>query len=221
MLLDRNFEDFSRRASELDAGETVELRDYPISIPLTRDEAAAMDRDALRETLLSRSVDAMYRDGTDALRDQEASGGPGRFTTSGFVRRALDVLRSDVHDVMLVVTIILAVTSALLAGWLAAMTRRFARLTAVGFVVLCAGLPMLVLSVATRVNASVTADDDTEYVQRELLELGEALVWIPIRNGLAFCALGLAFLVIGLAASRWERSLAARTADGEKSPQTS
>ena len=46
-----------------------------------------------------------------------------------------------------------------------------------------------------------------------ILEIGQGLAWIPIRDGAAFTILGLLFLAVGLACAVW--------ADRHKAPRTS
>jgi hypothetical protein len=49
--------------------------------------------------------------------------------------------------------------------------------------------------------------------------VGQALAWIPIRNGIAFCVLGAAMLIIGVLCARWADRAGARSGiAGEATP---
>jgi hypothetical protein len=201
-LIERNHDDLQERAEASQPGDTLLLSDYPIEIPLTRDEALGIDKAGLRNLLLNRSADAMYADGTGVLRDAQGADSVGRFTAAGAVDRTLDLLRDDVHDSAAVVTYILAAICVLVAVTLAALTRGFGRIGAVGVVLFLASLPMLLAGLVARLAMQSGADGDSEYVRRELLDIGATLAEIPIRNGLAFAALGLVFVVAALVLDR-------------------
>lgn len=199
VLLQRNYDDLQLRAEASDAGEVLTLRDYPINVTLTRDEALGASREELRELLLSRSAAMMYEDGTSLLRD-DGGGRPGRFNAAGLIDSFLDVLRDGAHTAFGVTTFVLAALSTLLALTLAALCRGFGRLVAVGAVTVAASLPLLLIGLLARWSSST--DGDTEYIEREMLAIGESLAWLPIRNGLAFVAFGAILLIAGVAAAR-------------------
>jgi hypothetical protein len=198
-LIDRNYDDLQRRAEASDAGDVLILRDYPIDVPLTREEALGASPDELRELLLSRSAALMYEDGTGVLRDADGSGRPGRFNAAGLIDSFLDVQRDGTHTAFGVTTIVLAALSALLAMTLAALCRGFGRLAAIGAVTVAASLPVLLFGLLGRASSP---DSDTEYIERELIAIGESLAWIPIRNGLAFVAFGAILLIAGIVGAR-------------------
>lgn len=214
-LIERNYDDLQRRAEASQPGESLQLNGYPIEVPLARAEALGISKDDLRERLLDRSTDLMYRDGTSVFRDpDEATSDAGAFTAAGAVDNSLGLLRNGVHDIVAVLMVALAALCIALAIALAAACRGFGRLTAVGGAVLAATLPLLLISLAARAYLGNAGGEDTEYIERELLSIGESLAWIPVRNGLAFTALGAALLLAGTVLDRWyegrtgERSLA-------------
>lgn len=202
-LIERNYDDFQARAAELEDGDVIELRDYPISVPLTPGEARGISRDELRDVLLDRSADRVYDEGTGVLRDDEASGRVGRFTAAGVMRSSLGLLRDSVHDAFGVLTYVLAALCLVLAGMLAWACRGFGRMTSVGATLLLAATPLLLAGIGARFYMRIASDADTEYLERELLEIGQGLAWVPIRNGAAFTALGAVILVLGFALARW------------------
>lgn len=211
-LLERNYDDLVERAEAAAAGETVLLEDYPIEIALTADEVRALSRDEVRETILDRSVAVMYRDGTSTLR-AEGGSAPGRFDVAGAVDQFLDLMRDRTHDAALVATLVFAVLSTALAALLASLCRGFGRLAAVGAVTLAASLALLLAGGLAQLSLRSANDGEREYLQEELLSIGETLAWIPVRNGLAFTAFGALVLLIGFAGARLMDRQASQTAE--------
>ena len=93
------------------------------------------------------------------------------------------------------------------------MCRGFGRLTSVGMVIVAASIPVVLGGIGARFYMRIAAGGDTEYIQREFLEIGQGLAWIPIRDGAAFTLLGLLFLVVGYVCALW--------ADRHEAPRTS
>jgi hypothetical protein len=199
-VIERNYEDLRARAEASQPGDTLELRDYPVAVPLTRDEVLASTPESLRVILLDRAVERMYDDGTGVLRDGTGNGA-GRFTAAGLVDEFLSFLRSSVHGTLAVVTLILAGLSVVASIALIALCRGFGRIVAVGAVITVASLPVLVGGLITRAYAG-TSSDSSEYLRSELMDVAESLSWIALRNGAALCAIGLVVLIAGVAAAR-------------------
>lgn len=202
-LVDRNYADLQARAQASQAGDVLELRDYPVSVPLTRDEALSNSKPELRQLLLDRAVERMYQDGSGALRSEDGAASPGRFTSAGLVGRSIGFLRDGVHGMLAVLTLILAVVSLLVAAVLVAHCRGFGRAVAVGACVASASLPLLLAGLASRAYATVPANTNGEYLRGELMRIAAQLSWAPVRNGLAVFVLGTAILALGAIAARW------------------
>jgi hypothetical protein len=200
-IIERNYQDLRDRAEASRRGETLELRDYPIAVPLTRDEVLGSTPEGLRALLLDRAVERMYEDGTDILRDGE-SGGAGRFTAAGVVDEFLGFLRSGVHGTLAVVTLILAGCSVIASIALVALCRGFGRVIAMGVTTALASLPVLAGGLALRGYAGAS-DGDGEYLRSELMEIAANLSWLPLRNGAVVLALGAAVMIIGIVCARW------------------
>jgi hypothetical protein len=211
-LIDRNFDELQRSAENAAPGETVQLRDFPIDVPLTPAEVTGMSKPRLRDVLLDRSADVMYRHGTGPLRAPAAKdGGIGRFSIAGLTQHGLGFLRSRNHDILAVTTFTLAALCTALAIALAMMCRGFGRLTSIGMVVVAASIPVVLGGIGARFYMRIATDGDSEFVQRQLLEIGQGLAWIPIRDGSAFTILGLLFLTVGYACAVWvDRRAASR-----------
>jgi hypothetical protein len=197
-VIERDYDDLRLRAESAGPGETVTLSEYPVDIPLTADEVSQSTPESLRALLLDRSDDVLYSEGTDALRS-DGDGGPPRFSAAGLVDGWLGVLRSRNHLRAGIASAVFAVAAAASAGALAAACRGFGRVGAVGATVLAGALPALAAAGIIRFYLALASDSDTEYTQRQLLEVGQALTWIPLRNGIAFAALGATLVVAGTA----------------------
>lgn len=213
-LLDRNYDDLQRNAQSAAAGQTVELRDFPVAVPLAPADVLAMSKEQLRNVLLDRAADVMYRNGAGALDASAANrGNVGRFSVAGLTRHGLGFLRSRNHDILAATTFILAALCTALAITLASMCRGFGRLTSIGMVVVAASIPVVLGGIGARFYMRIASGGDTEYIQREFLEIGQGLAWIPIRDGAAFTIVGLLFLAVGFAGAVW--------ADRREAPRSS
>ena len=204
----RNYEDLVARAEASQAGDTLELRDYPISIPLSREEVLASTEGDINATLLERGVDRLYDDGTDAFLD-DGGDGAGRFTAAGAAGSLLGFLTDDVHVMLGVLTLVLAGISVALAIALVAVCRGFGRMTAPGAATVAASLPLLLVGLIAYASARSGADGESDYVRHEFMLIAEDLAWLPVRNGLAFMLVGAAALIAG--------AVCARLSDGRRS----
>ena len=209
-LIDRNYDDLRERAASAAPDDELRLREYPIDVPLTRAQAQTLSKPDLREVLLDRSAGVMYSHGTAPLRASASGrGSVGAFSVGGITNHGLGFLRKRNHDILAVLTFVLAALSAILGVSLVALCRGFGRVAAVGGVVFAASAPMLLIALGARLYMS--ASGDNEYLQREFLSIGRGLLWIPIRNGIVFTLLGALMLAMGVALARWsDRGEAAR-----------
>jgi hypothetical protein len=203
-LIDRNWDALQQQATSAAPGGQLQLADYPLDVPLTRDEVLNSSRAQLRDLLLDRSANLMYSRGTGALRSTPgSSSGVGMFTVGGLTDNGLGFLTRRHHDILGVLTFVLAATSVILAIALAALCRGFGRLASVGAVVVAASTPTLLAGLGARLYIRAISGSENDYVRQEFLAIGRGLAWIPIRNGIAFSVLGAAFLVIGISCALW------------------
>lgn len=203
-LLERNYDDLQQRATTAAPDETVRLRDYPLDIPLLPGEVRGVETDGIRDLLLDRSADLMYSRGTAPLRATNGrSQEVGLFTVGGLTDHGLGFLTRRRHDTLGALTFALAAVCLVLGVTLAALCRGFGRLASVGAVAVMASTPLLLAGIGGRFYMRIVSEGDTEYVQREFLEIGQGLAWIPIRDGIAFTALGAVFLVAGVGCAFW------------------
>jgi hypothetical protein len=213
-LIDRNYDDLRQRAGTAAPDETVRLSDYPIDIPLTPGEVRGASKDQVRDLLLDRSADLMYSQGTSPLRTANGrTQSVGRFSVGGVTDDGLGFLRKRHHDILGAITLALAALCLVLGVTLAALCRGFGRLASVGGVVLLAAIPLVLAGTGARFYMRIASGGDTEYIQREFLEIGQGLAWVPIRDGIAFTVLGAVFLALGVGCAVW--------ADRRKLPRAS
>lgn len=218
VLIDHNYASLQQQASTAAPGAQFRLPDFPLNVTLTRNEVLHSSKAQMRDLLLNRSADLMYRDGTRPLRSTPGSSASlGMFTVGGITDRGLGFLTGRHHDVLRILTLVLAGISALLCVALAALCRGFARLWGVGAVVLAASLPMLVAGAAARVYIRFASGGQTEYLQREFLAIGRGLAWIPIRDGLACAGLGVVIVIVGVICALWaDRTAGVRAGEARR-----
>lgn len=203
-LIDRQYDDLQQRAAAAGPDDTIELRDFPIAVPLRAADVRGASREDIRDAVLSRSADRLYASGTAPLRESaQSKGGVGDFSASGVTDKALGFLRSRNHDILAVLTFVLAVICLALGLALARLCRGFGRVASVGAVVFTASVPVVIAGIGARFYMRIISQGDTEYLEREFLEIGRGLAWVPIRDGAAFVVLGLVLLVVGTASARW------------------
>jgi hypothetical protein len=209
VLLDRHYDDLQQRAESVAPNETLELQDYPVSVAITPEEVLVRSREDLRATLLDRAADAMYEDGTRAMRNDASTGDVGVFSFGGSIDRALNLLRDEVHVALGVLMIVLGVVALLLAGVLALVTRGFGRLVALSSAALASSMALLLLALAMRLGLETAGG--SEYVRTEFLDIASELAWLPIRNGAVLVAVTAVVTAIAAVAARLADARAART----------
>jgi hypothetical protein len=203
-LIDRNYDDLQQQAAAAGPGDTVQLKNFPITIPLQPEEVKGRSKQQVRDLVIDRSADLMYAHGTEPLRlSPKSSRDVGLFTVGGITDTGLDFLRSRHHELLSVLTFVLAALCAFLGITLAALCRGFGRLASVGGVVLAVAIPVLFGGIAARFYMRIVSEGETEYIQHEFLLIGQGLAWIPIRDGAAFAVFGAALLIIGVVCAAW------------------
>lgn len=204
-LVDQRYDDLQLRAQNAAADETLLVEDFPVAVPLTPAEVRGASKERIRDLLLDRGADVLYVNGSSSLRQGRAAGN-GRFSGAGLSDRALGFLRSRNHNILAVVTFALAAVSLVLGATLALTCRGFGRIGSLGAVVIMAAVPLVLAGIGARFYMRIASDNNTEYIQREFLEIGQALAWIPIRDALAFLVLGITFLALGIGGAVWADS---------------
>jgi hypothetical protein len=203
-LLDRNYSDLQQRAGVAAPGDTLFVTNYPIAVPMKPDQAKTISKSGLRALLVDRSADDLYQHGTSALRDPASKAGSvGVFSVAGISDHGLGFLTARNHDTLRVLTFVLAAVSFVLAVLLAQLCRGFGRLSAVGLVTFAAAVPVTLAGVGVWLYCRANDGSGVEYTKRQFAEIGGGLAWLPIRDGLAFLALGGVMLLAGITLGAW------------------
>lgn len=203
-LLDRNYGDLQQRAGVAAPGDALFVTNYPIAVPMKPEQAKTISKADLRALLLDRSADDLYQHGTSVLREPASKAGSvGIFSVAGISDHGLGFLRARNHDILRVLTFVLAGVSLVLAVLLALLCRGFGRIGAVGLVTFAAALPVTLAGVGVWAYCRANDGSGVEYTKRQFAEIGGGLAWLPIRDGLAFVALGGVMLVAGITLGAW------------------
>ena len=202
VLVAQQYDQLQTQAATAAPGDVIVLDGYPLAVQLSPNEVGDVPQNELRETIVSESAAILYSDGTSAWRAVDGSD-PGRFTAAGAVDRSMDLLREDVHDVSLIALTVLAAVSLILVVFLATFCRGFGKIGAVGVAILFAAIPVLLGGALGRLFTA-GADDD-HYLRDQLFAIGHGLSSIPLRDGLAFAALGASLIIVAMLGDRLTR----------------
>lgn len=217
LLLDQNLAAMRDEAQSARPGETVALPDFPVEVGLTPEEAQR-PQEEVRRLLLDRAADALYADGTGALRaDAESAGDIGPFSAAGATDNGLGLLREGAHTALGVGMVVLAAACAALVAGVVLLSRGFGRAVSLGAVVIVAALPIAIVSLGLRFLLRETGGDGA--LEREIFAVAEELLRVPIQVSAAFLGGGVVLFVLGVAGAR---TLDAReeVSDAERSPAT-
>ncbi len=193
----RQHEALMASAEQSGPDDSITLDDYPVPVTFTRTEVIDSTLEQLAVIARARATDRVYADGADVFRDGEATGGPVRFSAAGAVDAFLGLLTEDTHTITAWLTFALVALSAGLELALASFSRGYGRIGAPGVALTAAAAVLLIAGAASWIYASASGGGGTEYVQRELLAVGKDLAGLPLRNGAALAALGLALAACG------------------------
>jgi hypothetical protein len=199
--LDDHYEAVQLQAFE-QPNEPVIMPELPVEVTFTAEEVEALDREAFRAELLERAARVVYDDGASVLREGRESD-VNFFSTAGALQYGMDFLRPRPHDVLVIITLVLAAVAAVLTTAVVASARGYGRLVAPGVAVAAGALPFLLLAVMARFAYRVAADGSEDYFTSEYLQLAQELTWAAIRNGMIFAVGAGVAIVAGTALSVW------------------
>jgi hypothetical protein len=180
-------------------GDTVLVPGFPIPVELTREEAATLRGDDLKQRLLHDSGRLLYQDGMSmwAEGDPEGRQEIDNVSSAAAVYRTLDLVRESTNTYFVVLSVLLGILTLILSAVLLWSIRSgFMRLLAAGVILLVASMPALAAAVAVRF-ALKTAQADGDTFVEGMLELGADVMWLPIRLYLALSMVG--FATVGIA----------------------
>jgi hypothetical protein len=168
-------------------------------VELTREEAASLRGDELKQRQLQESGRQMYEDGMSVWAEGDPQGRQDidNVSSAAAVYRTLDLVRESTNTYLIVLSVLLGILTFLLGAMLIWSIRSgFMRLLAAGIILLVASMPALAAAVAVRF-ALKTAQADGDTFVEGMLELGADVMWLPIRLYLALSMVG--FATVGIA----------------------
>ncbi|HUF52645.1 MAG TPA: hypothetical protein VMR52_02575 [Dehalococcoidia bacterium] len=184
--------------------ETVTVRNFPIAVQLTRDEARNLRGPALRDRIVTLAADKLYEDGGGAWASGDPAATPAveRFSAAGAINYGLGWIRDSTNLGLLVLAVFLALMTLTMAVMTMAIMPWDMRLLVAGGVSLLAGLPLLAGAVAVRFVFRTADAEGDPFVQR-MLDIGVDAMWVAIRNALVMCLVGFALVLIASALLWW------------------
>ena len=187
-------------AAQASEEATVTVPHFPLPVELPREEAATISTAELRSRLLSESAEAIYEKGMSvwALSDPEAEQDIDIFSPEGGVHRGLGFLSDDNHQALRIAAIVLGLISVVLGGLVLVSTQGMGRLVALGAAVLGAAVPSLLGAVAVRFAFRTASEDQEDYLMARLLDLGNDVTWLALRNYTILTLVGLGVVLVSL-----------------------
>lgn len=187
-------------AAQASEEATVTVPHFPLPVELPREEAATISTAELRSRLLSESAEAIYKEGMSvwALADPEAEQDIDIFSPEGGVHRGLGFLSDDNHQALRIAAIVLGLISVALGGLVLVSTQGMGRLMALGAAVLGAAVPSLLGAVAVRFAFRTASEDQEDYLMARLLDLGNDVTWLALRNYTILTLVGLGVVLVSL-----------------------
>jgi len=210
-------------AAQASQEPTLAVPHFPVPIELPREEALSISASELRSRLLGEAARAIYEEGMSvwalrlrsgqALGDPEAKQSIDLLSPEGGVHRGLGFLSDDNHRAFRVAAIVLGIISLVLAGLVLVATKGWGRVVALGAAVLGAAVPSLVAAVGVRFIFRSAKEDQTDYLMVRLLDLGNDVTWLALRNYTILTLVGLGVVVVGLSLVVLETHQRAASAD--------
>lgn len=190
-------------AAENATGPTVQAPDYPIAIELPREAALTLSGKELTAALVQASAERVYDDGLGVLAstDPDAQRDISLISAEGAIDKGLGQVTGTAHTFWLVMAVLLGLISLVAVVMFIRATPFVNPLTATGFLILASALPSLAMAVAFRFSLA-GAQDETDPFVDGLLEIGKDVMWAPIRNYIAICALGAALMLLQVVMNR-------------------
>jgi hypothetical protein len=153
-----------------------------------------LDREGLRQLLLTRSAEQVYLNGADAFMDEAASNGDASILSpSGAIRATLDSVGSSMHDRMTTAAWVLGGVSVVLLLILLLLGRGIRRFAGLGLVLVLAAFPTL-LGAGVLWFAAGMMDADGG-LTGQFAEITRSLIGLPFRNALLLAAAGVGLIV--------------------------
>lgn len=194
-----------RQAAAKNTGDPVQVPGYPIPVEVPRAQAQTIGPAELRRVVLDESARRLYRDGWSVWDDSdpEARQDVRHISTAGLLKTGLGLINDGNHRIFLGLTGLLGLMALGLGLALAVSLAPLPRLAVLGAVLTAAGLPLLAGAVAIRFGLR-TAAVDADPFAKGLLDLGVAIMAVPIRTYLIVSLLGITLALLGAGAMWWQ-----------------
>lgn len=193
-----------RLAENTDTGAFA-IPGYPLDIRVTREEAATLTNDQLRDLVLSRSSAVVYTQGLSAF-DRTGSASISRFSSQGALKTMVGELSESTNHKATIATLFFAVLVAIFAVALLAANTGWSRLRSVGLATLLGAVPGLIIFAFAWFVASRIGGSDP-FVQ-DIRSIARSVLFVPVRNFLVVSILGtfitLLSVVLGVVSGRLE-----------------
>ena len=186
---------------QADDSPTVTVPLFPIPVELTRQEATAISSAELRSRLLDTAAQKAYQEGMSvfSLSDPQAKQNIDPLSPEGGVKRGLGFLSDDIHSALGITIWVLGGLSLVMGALVLLSTKGLGRITALGACLMGAAVPSLVVAVGVRWGFRSSAEDQDDYFLAQLLNLGNDVARLPLRNYTILCLLALGLVMLGLA----------------------
>lgn len=175
---------------------------FPIEVRVPTAAVLSLPLPELRTLVVSQAGERLYREGLGVLAVEGTPRVEG-LSPPGMVHRGLGLISDEMHQVFRAMAVAAGVVVAALAALLLVRSGMGGLLT-VGVAVLGAAVPSLLAAAILRFLLGALADGQGDPFAFALLDLGEEIMGLPVRNYIAFSLLGLALVLIALVISRVE-----------------
>ncbi|MCK9486506.1 MAG: hypothetical protein M0R73_07370 [Dehalococcoidia bacterium] len=186
----------------LHEGEIRAGTDDPVTVPGFAAEGVSLTRQEVRDgapgdwhvTLTERTATAIYHQGPGILSNGPDQTGASTFSTTGGARLLMDTLSEANHGRVSFLVWPLGLVALASLGAVLVLGRAFTRFSAVGFALLAAAAPAVVVSVLAIGLVAFIGSDGSDLAQ-ETNGLAADLVRTPMRNGLTLALMGIAIVI--------------------------
>lgn len=164
-------------------------------VSLSRQEVQAGEPGQWHALLLERTASAIYHDGPGILSDGSEQSGAGTFSTTGGARLLMQTLSETNHGRSSLLLWPLGLVVLASAAAVLALGRAFARFATLGFTLLVAAVPALLVAVLGMGLVAFIGSDGSGLAQ-ETNGLASDIVRTPLRNGVTLAVVGLVILIL-------------------------
>jgi hypothetical protein len=197
------------REAEASEGGTVAVEDFPVLVELTSGEVLAEDQAGLRNLIVRRAAERVYKEGPSAFRE-EGGGSPSLASREGILERFMDAFRSDRHDTFMIATYASTAALLVLAVFLLLTSQIEHGLIRLGTAVALGALVVVIAAGCSWLALALAGAGSDDYLTSEFFGLLEDIIRVHVRNAIivlgAAVALGALGFVLSLGMRRTAHS---------------